>query len=57
MVRATKSNGLASDSFAMTDKVTTVPKIKLGRMIGTIGADDMALIDVAVLTFLGLTPA
>ncbi|MGL5139768.1 MAG: type II toxin-antitoxin system PemK/MazF family toxin [Beijerinckiaceae bacterium] len=53
-VEATEANGLFAQSFAMTDKVLTIPKTGLGRRLGTLGADDMTRIDIAILEFLGL---
>jgi mRNA interferase MazF len=54
LVSAKSSNGLLLDSFAMADKITTVPRSNLGRHIGQLDPDDMARIDLAVLNFLGL---
>lgn len=47
-------NGLNKPSHAMIDKVTTVPRFRLGRRIGSLSADDLARIDRALLVFLGL---
>ena len=38
----------------MADKVTTVPKTKLGERIGRLDAEDMARLNRAILTFLNL---
>jgi mRNA interferase MazF len=48
-------NGLRTRSFAMVDKVTTVPKTKLGMRIGKISAADIRRVDRGLLVFLGLT--
>jgi mRNA interferase MazF len=47
-------NGLLLPSFAMVDKVTTVKRDKFGSFVGTLSAFDMAAVDQALLTFLGL---
>ncbi len=49
-------NGLREASRLMADKVTTVPRGNLGRRIGRLSADELARLDMAVMTFLGLTP-
>jgi mRNA interferase MazF len=48
------ATGLRERSFAMADKVTTVPLGKIGERIGEVAAGDMRLIDRTVLIFLGL---
>jgi mRNA interferase MazF len=47
-------NGLNSPSRLMVDKITTVPKNKLGRRIGNLDPKDMEYVDQAILIFLGL---
>lgn len=47
-------NGLTRTSFAMTDKITTVPRGKCGRVVGQLDAADMSAIDESVLFTLGL---
>jgi mRNA interferase MazF len=47
-------NGLNTDSRLMVDKITTVPKNKLGQRIGELEADDMARVNQGILIFLGL---
>jgi mRNA interferase MazF len=47
-------NGLNTHSALMVDKITTVPKNKLGQRIGELEADDMARVNQAILIFLGL---
>ena len=37
--------GLRSDSYIMCDSIRAVSKERLGRRIGAISADDMALVD------------
>jgi mRNA interferase MazF len=48
------SNGLRTASRLMVDKITTVPKSKLGRRIGRLGDADMVRLNRAILVFLGL---
>jgi mRNA interferase MazF len=38
----------------MVDKITTIPKSKLGSRIGHLGAADMGRVNQAMLIFLGL---
>jgi mRNA interferase MazF len=47
-------NGLISLSRLMVDKITTVPKNKLGHRIGHLDVKDMGRVDQAILIFLGL---
>ena len=54
LVVPSADNGLSESSRVMLDKITAVPKARLGRQVGTLGAADMARIDQALLTFLGL---
>ncbi len=48
------ANGLARNSMLMVDKIATVPKTKLGKLIGRLGEDDMIKLNRAVIVFLGL---
>src|SRR5580700_9169707 len=45
-------NGLRVPSRLMVDKITTVPRAKLGSRIGQIDANDMARLNRAVIVFL-----
>jgi len=47
-------NGLNQRSSLMVDKITTVPRAKLGQQIGRLGDDDMVRLGRAVLVFFGL---
>ncbi len=47
-------NGLNILSRLMVDKITTVPKNKLGHRIGYLDAKDRERVDQAILIFLGL---
>ncbi len=47
-------NGLLTASSLMVDKITTVPKEKLGSRVGTLGDADLVRLNQAMLVFLGL---
>lgn len=51
---ASERNGLRSSSRLMVDKITTVPKSKLGERIGRLGDEDVLRLNQAMLVFLGL---
>ena len=48
-------NGLRLASRLMVDKITTVPKSKLGTLIGRLNDQDIVRLNQAILVFLGLT--
>jgi mRNA interferase MazF len=48
-------NGLRLASRLMVDKITTVPKSKLGAHIGRLDDQDIVRLNQAILVFLGLT--
>ena len=48
------SNGLHASCRLMVDKITTVPRTKLGARIGRLGDEDMVRVNRAMLVFLGL---
>jgi mRNA interferase MazF len=54
VVEASEANGLATVSRLMVDKMTTVPKSKLGRRIGRLGYGDMVRLNRALMIFLGI---
>jgi mRNA interferase MazF len=47
-------NGLRSPSRLLVDKITTVPKSKVGEWIGRLDDEDMVRLNQAVMVFLGL---
>ena len=47
-------NGLNTLSRLMVDKITTVPKNRLGHRVGHLDAKDIERVDQAILIFLGL---
>ena len=48
------TNHLRERSQLMVDKITTVPRSKLGERMGRLGGDDMVRLGRATLVFLGL---
>jgi mRNA interferase MazF len=54
VVESDDASGLKTISRLMADKITTIPRGKLGRRIGRLGPADMARLDRALLVFLGL---
>lgn len=50
----TETNGLRSSSRLMVDKITTVPKARLGTRLGRLAAVDIVRLNRAVMVFLGL---
>ena len=54
LVEPTESNGLQLASRLMVDKITTVPKSKLGKRMGRLDDPDIIRLNQAILVFLGL---
>jgi mRNA interferase MazF len=53
-VESTERNGLRSSSRLMVDKITTVPKSKVGERIGRLAEEDVIRLNQAMMVFLGL---
>jgi mRNA interferase MazF len=53
-VEPSERNGLRSFSRLMVDKITTVPKSKIGERIGRLDDEDAVRLNQAVMVFLGL---
>jgi mRNA interferase MazF len=53
-VEPTESNGLRSVCRLMVDKITTVPKARLGARIGRLADEDVVRLNRATLVFLGI---
>jgi mRNA interferase MazF len=53
-VEPNEINGLQERSSLMVDKITTVPRSKLGQRLGRLGDDDMVRLGRAVMVFFGL---
>lgn len=54
-VEPNERNGLRATCRLMVDKITTVPKSKVGTHIGRLDDEDILRLNQAVLVFLGLT--
>jgi mRNA interferase MazF len=54
LVAPADGNGLSSPSRLMVDKVTTVPKARLGKRIGKLNDEDVVRLNRALTVFLGL---
>ncbi|HEY7765709.1 MAG TPA: type II toxin-antitoxin system PemK/MazF family toxin [Aestuariivirgaceae bacterium] len=55
LIKPDVNNGLHVVSRLMVDKLTTVPKSKLGKRIGRLDDQDILRLNQAILVFLGLT--
>jgi len=53
-IESTPANGLKSPSWLMVDKITTVPRKRLGRRVGVLDAADVVRLNRAIAVFLGL---
>lgn len=53
-VEPNERNGLRSPCRLMVDKITTVPKSKVGERIGRLDDEDVVRLNQAVMVFLGL---
>jgi mRNA interferase MazF len=53
-VDPSERNGLDSSSRVMVDKVTTVPKTRLGERVGRLDDEDLVRLNRALVVFLGL---
>lgn len=54
LIEPTDRNGLSSPSRLMIDKLTTVPKARLGKRIGKLNDEDVVRLNRALTVFLGL---
>jgi len=54
LVEPSDRNGLAGASRLMVDKVTTVPKSRLGKRVGKLDDEDVVRLNRALTVFLGL---
>lgn len=54
LIEPSDRNGLREPSSLMVDKITTVPRSKLGQRLGRLGDDDMVRLGRAVMVFFGL---
>jgi mRNA interferase MazF len=56
-IRPDETNGLREPSSLMVDKITTVPRSRLGERIGHLGDEDTVRLGRAILVFFGLAGA
>ena len=56
-VQPTEENGLRSRSSLMVDRITTVPKRKVGSLVGRLSDEDLVRLNRAMTVFLGLAGA
>ena len=54
VVEPNERNGRRAASRLMADKITTIPKSKVGERVGRIDDEDMVRLNQAVMVFLGL---
>ena len=53
-IEPTDRNGLKSASRLMIDKITTVPKARIGKKLGKLSDEDIVRLNRALTVFLGL---
>jgi mRNA interferase MazF len=53
-IKPSESNGLRLECQLMVDKITTVPRAKLGSRLGRLADEDLAQLNRAVIVFLGI---
>lgn len=53
-IEPSQLNGLRAPSRLMVDKITSIPRSKLGQQIGVLDAEDMRRLDRALILMLGL---
>ena len=54
VIEPSETNGLETTSQLMVDKITTIPKPKLGTRVGRLADDDMLRLNRAIMIFFGL---
>ncbi len=54
LIEADQVSGIRESSRLMVDKITTIPRSKLGEQIGQLSDDDMIRLSRALVVFLGL---
>lgn len=54
LIESNEQNGLRERCRLMIDKITTVPKTKIGKRIGRLNDEDVVRLNRGVLVFLGL---
>jgi mRNA interferase MazF len=56
-VEPSSTNGLLRRSWLMVDKLSTLPRTKIGRSVGRLTEADLRLLDQRLALFLGLSAA
>lgn len=54
LIEPSERNGLRTESRLMADKITTVPKARIGKSIGRLDDEDVIRLNRAIVVFLGL---
>lgn len=54
LIEATGLNGLRASSWLMVDKITTVPRRRLGKKVGRLNREETMRVGRAIAVFLGL---
>ncbi len=54
LIEADEMTGIRESSRLMVDKITTIPRSKLGERVGQLNDDDMIRLSRALVVFLGL---
>jgi len=54
LIKQSATNGLRVDCRLMADKITTLPKTKIGGYVGRLADEDLVRLNRAVLVFLGI---
>ena len=54
LIKPSETNGLRAACRLMVDKITTVPKTKIGTRVGRLADEDILRLNRAVLVFLGI---
>jgi mRNA interferase MazF len=57
LIEPSETNGLRAPCRLMVDKITTVPRTKLGTRVGRLDDQDLLRLNRAVLVFLGVAGA
>jgi mRNA interferase MazF len=54
VIEPSETNGLRLRSRLMVDKITTIPRARLGQRLGALAPDEMGRVERAIVVFLGL---
>ena len=53
-IQSNEAIGLRAECRLMVDKITTLPKVRIGKRLGHLADEDMVRLNRAVLVFLGI---